>query len=59
MTANLIDASTLTPQQRREVMPSTAKELESGFLYHLKKSCGIVEISVVENGHKFVWRKPK
>lgn len=51
----LIDASTLTPAQRRDLMPDCAKLLED-----LKKAkFTFTEITFVENGYIFTWRKPK
>ena len=55
MTDKLIDASTLTPQQRRDFMPECAALLErmkkEGFTFE--------EITFRENGYEFLWRKPK
>ena len=52
---NLINASTLTPQQRREAMPSTAKEFKDGFFYAARKELGMPWIVVQENGYRFEW----
>lgn len=54
MTA-LIDASTLTPEQRRERMPECARLLEE-----MKKAeFTFEEVVFIENGYRFEWRKPK
>lgn len=48
----MIDASLLTPEQRRELMPECAKFLEA-----MKKHFTFEEIKFQENGYEFEWRK--
>ena len=55
----LIDANTLTPEKRREVMPSTAKEFKDGFFYAARKELGMPWIVVQENGYRFKWEAAK
>lgn len=53
--AQLIDASTLTPEQRRELMPDCARLLEA-----MKEAeFTFDEIVFIENGYRFEWRKVK
>ena len=55
MTANLIDASTLTPEKRRDFMPDCARLLEA-----MKEAeFTFEEIVFIENGYRFEWRKAK
>ena len=50
-----LDATTLTPEQRRELMPECARLLEE----MKKASFTFEEIVFIENGYRFEWRKGK
>lgn len=58
MKPDLIDASTLTPAQRREVMPQCAAFIAAVLDPEPYKG-SIDEIVWCENGYRFEWRKPK
>lgn len=55
MMDELIDAATLTPEERREKMPKCAKFLDD----MRKQTFTFEEIHFVENGYEFMWRKAK